>query len=132
MKNKPFKILVTDDDQKISFMIASILRRDGFTVVVAKDAIEAVRLFAIKPDYFDVLITDHEMPMVSGLDLVAHLRANDVQVKVIVMSGALTEELLRAYRSRHVGYILQKPFMPVHLSSTVNNILGPRDEALLA
>jgi len=123
MKTNALNILVADDDEEIRSVVSAILRRRGHTVELVKNGDEAIKLFALKPGFFDVLITDHNMPLVSGLELVHHLRKSGVQTKIIVISGSLTEELLAAYQTKHVDKILQKPFMLENLASTLNDVL---------
>ena len=123
MKNLSFNILVADDDEAIRCVVSAILRRHGHTVEVVDDGNEAIELFTLKPDYFDVLITDHNMPLVSGLELVHYLRKSGVQTRIIVISNELTSELMSAYQNKRVDKILQKPFTPGNLSSALNDIL---------
>lgn len=123
MKTQTFRILVADDDQNISFIVSTILRHHGHTVEVVQNGKEAINLVTIKPDYFEVVITDHYMPLVSGLEVANHLRKNGYKVKIIVLSGSLTSELISAYRSKLVDNILQKPFTLVNLSSALTGIL---------
>ena len=124
MKTQSFRVLIADDDHNISFIVSTVLRRQGHTVEIAKDGKEAIELFTIKPDYFEVLITDHDMPLVSGLEVADHLRKNGYQVKIIVLSGSLTSELMSAYRNKLVDNILQKPFTLENLSCALTGILG--------
>ena len=123
MKTQSFRILVADDDQNISFIVSTILRHQGHTVEVVQNGKEAIHLVTIKPDYFEVVITDHDMPLISGLEVADHLRKNGYQVKIIVLSGSLTSELVSAYRSKLVDNILQKPFTIENLSSALTGIL---------
>jgi CheY-like chemotaxis protein len=123
MKNRLFNILVADDDPAIRTCVSAILHRRGHTVDVVDNGNEAMNLFTLKPDYYDILITDHNMPMVSGLELVHYLRKSNVNTKIIVMSGSLTVELMNAYQNKRVDKILQKPFMLENLSSALNGIL---------
>ncbi len=123
MKNQSFNILVADDDEAIRFVVSVILRRHGHTVEVVDNGNEAIELFALKPDYFDVLITDHNMPLVSGLELVHYLRKNGAQTRIIVISANLTSELISAYQNKCVDKILQKPFTQENLSFALNDIL---------
>jgi CheY-like chemotaxis protein len=127
MKTQPFKVLVADDDPIICSVVSKILRCQGHTVEVAENGKEAIKLFALKPDYFNVLITDHDMPLVSGLELIDHLQKNGARVKIIVMSGSLTTELLGAYRDKRVDNILQKPFTLKNLSSALEAVLRQRE-----
>jgi CheY-like chemotaxis protein len=124
MKTQSFKILIANHDQAISLTVSTILRRQGHTVEVVQNGKEAINLVTIKPDYFEVLIADHDMPLVSGLEVADHLRKNGYQVKIIVLSGSLTSELLKAQRNKLVDNILQKPFTPEDLSSALTGILG--------
>ena len=123
MKTQSFRVLIADDDHNICFIVSTVLRRQGHTVEIVKNGKEAIELFMLKPGYFNVLITDNDMPLVSGLELVDHLRNSEIQVKIIVMSGSLTMELVSAYRNKHVDNILQKPFTVEDLSSALNDIL---------
>ena len=124
MKTQFFKILIADHDQAISLTVSTILRRQGHTVEVVQNGKEAINLVTVKPDYFEVLITAHDMPLVSGLDVADHLRKNGYQVKIIVLSGSLTGELMGAYRNKLIDNILQKPFTPENLATTLTGILG--------
>jgi len=129
MRTRSFHILVVEDDPLISHLLNSILTRLGQKVEVASNGKEAIRLFTLKPDFYEILITDHSMPCVSGLELVSHLRKNDFGGKIIVISGSLTEELIVAYRAKRVDKILQKPFVPAELSCTFSVFLTEWSEA---
>jgi len=123
MKTKPLNILVADDDPTICSVLFNILHRQRHAVEVAENGREAIKLFTLNPDHFDALITDHDMPLVSGLELIDHLQKNGVRAKIIVMSGSLTTELLGAYRDKRVDNILQKSFTLKNLSSALETIL---------
>lgn len=123
MKNSPLNFLVADDDAVISRMVSTILARLGHHVDVVPNGKEAIVLFSQKPEFYDVLITDHSMPCVCGLELVQHLRKNDFSGKIIVMSGSLTEDLLVAYRGKRVDKILQKPISPGVLTESIRHML---------
>lgn len=123
MKKRSFNILVADDDQAVCLVLSTILRRLGNTVEVVHDGKEAIKLFTSKPGYFEILITDHRMPMVSGLELVRHLRKNEFNGKIVVISGFLTEQLHIAYRDKRVDKIIQKPFELAELSNTLSTAL---------
>jgi YesN/AraC family two-component response regulator len=79
--------------------------------------------YSLNPGYYDILMTDHHMPNVNGLELVEHLRKNGFEGKIVVMSGSLTPELMQAYLNRRVHKILQKPFSYEILASTLGDVL---------
>ena len=122
MKAQPFHILLADDDPVIRKLVESILVHLGQTVEVATDGKEAIELFTRKPDAFDMLITDHSMPHVTGLELVRYLRADGFEGKIIVTSGSLTAELEALYLAKQVDKILQKPFTMERLKETLEGI----------
>jgi YesN/AraC family two-component response regulator len=59
---------------------------------------------------FDVIITDHRMPRMNGLDLVRRLRVRKFAGKIIVLSAYLTKENIQAYEELQVDMMLAKPF----------------------
>lgn len=122
MKTRSYNILVVDDDAAIALVVPTILRRLGHVVEVAYNGKEAIQVFTLHPGRFDVLITDHSMPELNGLDLVQHLRKNGFEGKMIVMSGSLNEELIVAYKAKRVDKILQKPFTIESLSTALSDL----------
>jgi len=129
MRARSFRILVVEDDPLISDLLKNILTRLGQKVEVAGNGQEAIRLFALKPYYYEIIVTDHTMPCVDGLELVSHLRKNDFEGRIIVISGSLTGELINAYKAKRVDKILQKPFVPAELSFTLNVFLTQWSQA---
>lgn len=120
MKGRLFNILLADDDPTDLILISAILQGMGHTIEAVTDGREAIKLFSAKPGYFEVLITDHQMPVVSGLELVQYLRQNEFGGKIVVLSGVPTEELTIAYGDKRVDKILQKTFRLDELSSILS------------
>lgn len=73
MSDPPKTVLVVDDDRMIRDFEAQILRREGYTVLQAEGAAEALRL-AREAAAIHLLITDFTMPEVDGLELTRRLR----------------------------------------------------------
>ena len=121
MKRRSFNILLVDDNPADCFLISTILKGARHNVEAVHDGKEAIKLFAMRPNDFDFLIVDHNMPLMSGLELVQHFRKNEFSGRIIVISGALTDELFLAYRAKRVDKILQK-------TSTFGNLPFVLDE----
>ena len=67
-------ILVVDDDDATRHLLASILGRDGYRIVQARDGEEA--LAALYANHPDLVLTDIQMPRVSGIELTRRIRAD--------------------------------------------------------
>jgi CheY-like chemotaxis protein len=104
------KILVADDDRTTRFAISSMLKEAGYAVTSAKDGAEALR--NIQKKSFDLVFLDIWMPKLTGLEVLARVRAGESRPKIIIMTSYGTPEtLLRAIREQAYEY-LSKPFPP--------------------
>ena len=73
---------------------------------------------------FDVVITDNNMPRMSGLELVRRLREENFSGKIVVLSAFLTEENRKAYADLQVDRMLAKPFDLGQLRETIDAVSG--------
>lgn len=104
------KILVADDDRTTRFAIAGMLKNAGYEVTAVKDGAEALR--NIEQGNFDLAFLDIWMPELTGLEVLARVRAGESRPKIIIMtSDGTPESLLRAIREQAYEY-LSKPFPP--------------------
>ncbi|MFY0612092.1 MAG: response regulator [Hyphomicrobiaceae bacterium] len=88
------RILVAEDDQFTREMVQRALASDGHDVVTAEDGSEALTFYG-NGDAFDLVITDVEMPNMSGLALAEAVIERKPDQRIIIMSG-LADELARA------------------------------------
>lgn len=108
-------ILYADDMLELRHLLEITLGGDGHAVETVPDGREALARITAAPAAFDLLITDHRMPNMTGLELVGRLRTLPFAGKIIVFSSDLDEEVTAAYRRLRVDYILPKPIFPVTL-----------------
>lgn len=87
------KILLVDDDAMAAEMTAAILEDAGHALVVAQDAADAVRLFDANADV-DMVISDMNMPLLSGIDLFRQLREQGQNIPFVLLTGDAAEPLL--------------------------------------
>lgn len=80
------KVLLVEDDEAVSRVYVKALRRGGFDVLSTTNAQEARELF--QRETIDLVLSDINMPGMSGVELLKHLRAEDLDVPVILMTGA--------------------------------------------
>ena len=83
-------VLVVDDDEHLGRALQRVLTVAGFEVVIANDGNAAVQ--TVMERGFDVILTDIHMPGMSGVDLLTVVRAYDLDVPVILMTGEPTIE----------------------------------------
>lgn len=77
--------LVVDDEPLVRRFLSTVLRRDGWSVHEAADAVAA--LAVADAERLDLLVTDFDLPSVSGVSLAIQLRAMDQDLPVLVVSG---------------------------------------------
>lgn len=92
-----------------------IVATDGHRLEVFPDASEARPRIEAAPDDFDVVITDHHMPVMNGLEFVRHLRATAYKGRILVFSSELAPEVREAYLALGVDHVLAKPVRPAEL-----------------
>ena len=104
------EILVADDDRTTRFAISSMLKNAGYAVTSVKNGAEALR--RIEQRRFDLAFLDIWMPELTGLEVLARVRAGESHPKIVIMTSDSTPEtLLRAVREQAYEY-LSKPFPP--------------------
>lgn len=112
---KQFHVLYADDMPQLRELIAIVLERDGHTVEPAATGRQALDKITANPSGYNVVITDHHMPDLNGLELVRGIRALPYSGKIIVFSSELSEEVDLSYRRLKVDHILPKPIFPAQL-----------------
>jgi DNA-binding response OmpR family regulator len=122
-ERSPAAVLVVDDDAGIRDVVSSVLRGAGYLTSLAEDGEagwNALRLIR-----YDALITDHEMPRLTGLDLIKRMRASALYVPVILMSGRMPFDETTIRPLLAPGAMLKKPFSISDLMVKLTNLLIP-------
>jgi two-component system cell cycle sensor histidine kinase/response regulator CckA len=120
-------ILLAEDDDSIRDLLQIMLRRLGYTVLVAADAEDALGVAASQR--IDVLVSDVVLPGRSGLELAEDIRSVAPGVRVLLMSG-YTAAALEPRQSALEGYeLLEKPFTPEALGRAIRRVLANGSQA---
>lgn len=115
------RILFVDDDAFTRRIINTALTNRGFTTRLADSAVAALAILRSEP--IDIVLTDHQMPGLSGLDLMRTMREQGFNTPVILLTGVGSLELaVSAVRSGAVHY-LTKPVDPHDLQQLITDIL---------
>ena len=116
------RILVVDDEIFIRELLVRALGQLGHEQVdSASNGAEAWE--ALQTANYCLVITDHKMPRVTGLDLIARMRSEGMLMPVILISGAMPEAELNQQPGLRVDALLTKPFTLTTLSATVEKLL---------
>jgi two-component system alkaline phosphatase synthesis response regulator PhoP len=117
------KAMVVDDEFHIVQVVAIKLRNNGFNVITADNGADAYTLACEqKPD---IVITDYQMPKLSGLELIEKMRSNPdtAQIPVIMLTArgfAIDDE---QKQKLGISVCLSKPFSPREVLGTVEDVL---------
>lgn len=87
------KILLVDDDAMAAEMTAAILEEAGHVLIMARDAADAVEQFNANPEV-DMVISDMNMPLLSGIDLFRQLREQGQNLPFVLLTGDAAGPLL--------------------------------------
>jgi two-component system, cell cycle sensor histidine kinase and response regulator CckA len=116
-------VLVVDDEPMVRRLGSKILKEAGYRVLVAGDGDEALRIFGEDPNRIDVVLLDMSMPGKSGKVVLAALREQRPDVKVVFMSGFGESEALRVVGANRFVAFLQKPFNAGDLPGVIASVL---------
>ena len=116
-------ILLVEDDDQVREVVLSILRRDGYQLLDARDAETALLISKQWPGKIHLLLTDVVMPKMNGRELAKHLVAQRPDTQVLFMSG-YTQNVIIHHNVLDAGLVLlQKPFTPDALLRKVRAVL---------
>lgn len=116
------RVLVLDDDTTMQKLVATLLRREGYTVDVVSSGSQAIERLAAR-DYA-VLLLDVMTPTEGGLTVIRHLKkANPPLLKRVVLLTASPDSVLRGVEG-DVFAIVRKPFEQAELVDTVDRVVA--------
>ncbi|MFC1514089.1 response regulator [candidate division KSB1 bacterium] len=118
------KILVVDDEDFVRDLTVRMLKQLGYSVITAKNGIEAVKIYKDESESIDLVILDMIMPEMSGKETYAALKKIDPDIKVILSSGfSRHDKAAEIINEGGLGFI-QKPFRILDLSTAIDKALN--------
>jgi hypothetical protein len=128
LKGKLETILVVDDNEAVLRTVVLILEQENFRVLSAANGPDAVKLAGESNEKIDLLLSDVDMPQMSGPDLGELLKKIRPYIHVMLMSGGADGNLLVL----NYGWaFIQKPFVAVKLVSMINDVLHSANRSQL-
>jgi EAL domain-containing protein (putative c-di-GMP-specific phosphodiesterase class I) len=114
----PDRILVVDDEPAVLLVFERILTSAGYEVVACSTVVEALSM--VMSVFFDAILSDVSMPGLSGLDFIKAVRARDVDVPVLLVTGQPVHDPATAALEHGALQYLTKPIEPTALRASVH------------
>jgi CheY-like chemotaxis protein len=124
------RVLIAEDEALVALSLADLLEAEGYEVVVAADGVEALVEARRMGDALDALVTDLNMPRMTGEDLIRALRVERPGLPVVVVTGSAPpgglEELCRYGGGYGPLVLLHKPIDYGDLVDTLRRAVCPK------
>ena len=123
-------VLIADDDSLIRKFVANIMESEGVEVSEASNGQIALNLIIkhkIANDMFDFLITDIQMPEISGIELIKALKNRGISLPTIVMTGNYDSDIIDQLKDFKYVHFLKKPFWIRELLKEVSQVVEDKD-----
>ncbi len=116
-------IMTADDSPTIREIVRYTLAADGYTVLQAKDGLEALKVLTDTPA--DMLITDLNMPGLDGIELIKKVRAMAAYkfIPIVMLTTESTDNKKQAGKAAGATAWIVKPFKPEDLLGVVKKVL---------
>ncbi|HET6854877.1 MAG TPA: response regulator [Pyrinomonadaceae bacterium] len=123
------RMLVADDDPAILRLVATILEKDDYTVVSARDGREAYKILQTDAN-FTAAILDVVMPHISGPELVRYMKSEErlKRIPVMMMTAEQDPKLSSDSFSAGAMVFLPKPFTTAQLQIMLQMLIGKKTE----
>ena len=118
------RILFLDDEEPMVFLAQRMLTRLGYQVTGYTRPAEALQAFRANPDQFDLVVTDMNMPGLSGLHVADELLKCKTDAVVVLSSGHVTDELKEQARRVGVRHVLYKPNTVEEFSDSIHRLIS--------
>jgi PAS domain S-box-containing protein len=123
-KGKGELILVVDDEMSIREITKTALESNNYQVLIAKDGIEAIALYAQHQNEISAVLMDMMMPEMDGMTAIRTLQRMNFQVKIIAVSGLATSDKIRAAISNGAKFFLSKPYTCKELLNALYQVIN--------
>ena len=117
-------ILVVDDEAAIRKITQTSLKTFGYRVLDASDGIEAIALYAQYKTQINLVLMDMMMPNMDGLTTIRTLKKIEPSVKIVAVSGLVSDDKLTQVATFGVKAFLSKPYATKDLLNTINGVLS--------
>jgi PAS domain S-box-containing protein len=124
------RVLVVDDDVTLARMLERTLRHRGMDVEVVNEPTRAIELFELKADAFNLVITDYQMPEMTGVELASQLLKMRPSLPVLLYTAYSDVMIEQRSRDAGVAKVLHKPVDIHELYRTLHGLLNSTEKVI--
>jgi len=118
------RVLFIDDEPSVYAIGRLLLEQLGYQAVCASGGDEAIEIFAGEPQSFDVVVTDHAMPGMTGMELARRLRELRSDVPIVLTTGFAGLDVTSQLEGIGIHQVLPKPYTVEELSAALRAAMG--------
>ncbi len=124
------KILLVEDQEDVRAMMCNMLERMGFETESCTNGHEAEEIITEHPDYFDVVLTDHNMPEMTGLELAERIGKRYPKLPFVILSGYNKDKIGDNMKDHgSIKAVLRKPADRETLMKTLSSVIADQVKA---
>ncbi|MCS7080104.1 MAG: response regulator [Chloracidobacterium sp.] len=125
------RVLLVEDDDAIAGLVSKWLsqHQDGFSVVTAGHGQEALDILAHQPA--DIVVTDLQMPVMDGFELIAHLLSEQVNLPIVILTAMAVSDVESRLHQIGALPVIRKPFSVSTLYTVICNELNARQQGVI-
>jgi len=117
-------VLLVEDEEMVRQLAVRILEQEGYNILEANDAMQAMDLHGKHQGPIQLMITDIVMPRSNGYELAEKISKERPETKILFISGYVNEAIAKAGFPQSRVSFLKKPFTPDELSHMVRTLLN--------
>jgi two-component system, chemotaxis family, chemotaxis protein CheY len=118
------KVLLVDESRSIRSVYAEVIQQAGFEAIAVSDAKAALQ-HIVEHGTPSLIVTEVNLPGISGLELCKRVRAVSKDLPFLIMSAQSDKDLIAVAKSMDIQGWLLKPVEPEYFLNKLNAVLGP-------
>ena len=119
--NKSVRLLLVDDDPNMQRMVALFLNKKNFDLEIAGNGRKALEM--LDSNKYDLIISDMQIPLMDGAELLQKIRGKKIKTPVILISAYTSLDMPNEANTSDFAAVLFKPFDSSNLINTIGKVL---------
>jgi len=122
-----YNVLIVDDSSPMRAIIKKIIKSSGFNMSQFFEASNGREALAVLNDeWLDLVLTDHNMPDMDGLELLEEMKKDEIlkAIPVVIVTTEGSQKRMKEFMEKGALEYIKKPFTPEEIKEKLNTILG--------